>query len=96
MYAHLSINPPPAISRTSITKWPGGVSYTLYVYVSASVDLQDVAYEWYKGAIGDTSQLIGTGSYKNVYPDAIPASYWVRVKLMSTGCYTDRAVTITN
>jgi hypothetical protein len=66
----------------------------------ATVPTEDeflVAYEWYRGALGDTSNRITAASNANlvvVTPPSRPMTYWVRVRYTATGCYTDKAITI--
>jgi hypothetical protein len=68
-----------------------GYSWILSVSVPEEY-LPTVTYNWYQGAIGDTSHLIGQ-SYNVMVSPTQTTSYWVRVRC-GTGCSTDRGVTL--
>ena len=62
----------------------------------AAADQGNVKYKFYEGALGDTSILLAdtTTYYLRVFPASRPRTYWVAVYYPSTGCSTNRAVTI--
>lgn len=62
----------------------------------AAADQNLVRYKFYEGALGDTTTLLGDTNayYKYVYPSSRPRTYWVAVYYTSSGCATNRAVTI--
>jgi len=87
--------PPPAAYTMSKTALAGG-KWRLQANVGAA-DAQVVVYEWYRGALGDTTAHLISGMFRNVVdvtPPSLPTTYWVRVRYPDTGCSTDRAVTV--
>ncbi|MGN6187154.1 MAG: hypothetical protein ACTHQM_26250 [Thermoanaerobaculia bacterium] len=95
-------------ANATLSQLPAPLPFTLTkaVYsatqwtLTATVNSADeflVQYEWYRGSLGDTSNRITApiNSYVIVVtPPSRPMTYWVRVKYIDTGCYTDKAITI--
>jgi YD repeat-containing protein len=86
----------PSNTATLTVCQPRNVTYTQSSTVAESAvvfrpDVFDTAtetYHWYRGASGDTSQLIGTGFEIVIYPTQT-ATYWLRTT--RAGCYADSA-----
>lgn len=80
----------------SITKGANGACSVAYVnYGSGYAD----DYQWYQGARGDTSHLVGSGSTALYVCPTVATQYWLRSVIMSSpgvvSCYTDsNAVTM--
>lgn len=95
-------------STVNLTVSPSPANYTLVkaVYsptqwkLTATVAAADeglVQYEWYRGALGDTTNRISVPVNANlvvVTPPSLPQTYWVRVKYIDTGCPNDKAITV--
>jgi YD repeat-containing protein len=108
-YVVLTSGQAPALTSTKATvsnsPAPTVTDLTAQVYQTtkhkliANVALADynlVSYKFYQGALGDTSILVAdtSSAYTVVTAPYRPITYWVRVSYLSTGCSTDRAVTI--
>jgi hypothetical protein len=80
----------------SIVKAPNGACSIAYVnYGSGAAD----DYQWYQGARGDTSHLVGSGSTALYVCPSVATQYWLRAVVWSSpqvvSCYTDsNAVTL--
>jgi hypothetical protein len=82
--------------NVSITKGANGACSVAYVnYGSSPAD----DYQWYQGARGDTSHLVGSGSTALYVCPTVATQYWLRAIVWSSpqvvSCYTDsNAVTM--
>jgi hypothetical protein len=89
--ATATVSPGPAALSPSKTFTSG--CYKLTARVS-SVDEGLVEYQWYQGAIGDTSDFLTITPTTTVCPSTT-TTYWVRIRYSDgTGCWTDKAVTV--
>jgi hypothetical protein len=90
----LTILPVPFDFSLTKKSYPSG--WTMTATVDASDDYL-VDYQWFKGALGNTSTPIGgvtTSTSIFVQPTSLPTTYWVRVRYLDNGCYRDKAITI--
>jgi YD repeat-containing protein len=88
--AGVTITGKPSFNITKTQTSSTSTFYRLTADVLASDETLGVTYQWYRGALGDTANPLGTGSYVSVQPSP-PVTYWVRVAFSATGCYRDKA-----
>jgi hypothetical protein len=88
-------NPPPGCTTPAITTQPANASIlsgnTATLSVTVAVAPGTIVYQWYKGAAGDTSLPVGTGTPAYTTDVLLEdAQYWVRVSRGT--CVTDSDV----
>jgi hypothetical protein len=68
-----------------------------YVIVDIVYDGTPMAYQWYRGTRGDTSQPVANGTGYALYLcPPFGATYWCRITNTDTNCYTDSAAITVN
>jgi hypothetical protein len=77
--------------NVSILKAPNGACSIAYVNYGSGAAPDD--YQWYQGARGDTSHLVGNGSSVLYVCPTVATQYWLRAVVWSSpqvvSCYTD-------
>lgn len=88
--ASFTVNPRPTITNLTRT-FLYSSTYRLTVWVPYEEQELGVTYQWFRGALGDTSQPVGGDSSSVQVVVTPPQTYWVRVSYYATGCSSTRS-----